>query len=150
MLHMTHNSRLAVSVHMLAYLAYKGGSAVSSAELASSVGTHPVVIRRLLSRLNRSRFVGARKGASGGFALGRPPAQITLLDVYRSVEPDSATGMKRFAPNHKCPVGARIVDILTKAFDKAQAGMEAQLATVTIAEIEKQLRSTCPSAKASP
>ena len=40
--------RFAVAVHVLAVLAYKEGEAVTSALLASSVNTNPVVIRRLL------------------------------------------------------------------------------------------------------
>ena len=46
---MTGNSRFAVSLHILTYLVYRAGAAVPSAEIAASVDTNPVVIRRLLS-----------------------------------------------------------------------------------------------------
>ena len=140
---MTGNSRFAVSVHVLAYLAYKAGQQVTSAEIASSVDTNPVVIRRLLSALTKARLVDAHKGASGGFSLASAAANITLLDVYRAVEPQPAHGLDRFAPNHKCPVGARIETILRTAFFKAQAGMEAELARVTLADVHQQLAAVC-------
>ena len=76
---MTGNSRFAVSVHILAYLAYRQSAAVPSAEIAASVDTNPVVIRRLLSALVRAGLVTAQKGATGGFALAPTPDQITPL-----------------------------------------------------------------------
>ena len=141
---MTANSRFAVSVHILAYLAYRQGAAVPSAEIASSVDTNPVVIRRLLGALTKARLVTAQKGAAGGFSIAGSPANITLLDIYRASEPAADYGMRHFAPNHKCPVGARIEDILQRTFAKAQTAMETELAAVSIADLRAQLTDVCP------
>src|SRR5882724_1431630 len=140
---MTSNSRFAVSVHILAYLAYRQGAAVPSAEIAASVDTNPVVIRRLLSALVKAKLVTAQKGASGGFALARPAENISLLTLYRAVEPDPEHGLRRFAPNHKCPVGAKIESILHGVFVKAQTSMEAELARVSLADVDRQLHAVC-------
>ena len=144
---MTGNSRFAVSVHILAYLAYRPGAAVPSAEIAGSVATNPVVIRRLLSALVKARLVTAQKGAAGGFALATTPSKISLRDIYHAVEPHPTHGLAHFAPNPKCPVGAKIQSILEAAFMKAQASMEAELARVTLAHIHDQLRAVCPGKK---
>ena len=136
---MTGNTRFAVSVHVLAYLAFKDGGQTTSAEIASSVNTNAVVIRRLLSALVKSRLVIAHKGAGGGFSLASAPAKITLLDIYRAVEPQPDHGLDRFVPNTKCPVGSRIESILRTAFFMAQTGMEAQLAATTLADVHQQL-----------
>ncbi len=143
---MTGNSRFAVSVHILAYLAYRQGAAaasVPSAEIASSVDTNPVVIRRLLSALVKARLVQAQKGASGGFSLAGKPEAISLLDIYRAVEPKPDHGLRHFAPNHKCPVGAKIEAILQDVFVQAQASMESELARVSLADIHRQLHAVC-------
>ncbi len=140
---MTGNSRFAVSVHVLAYLAYKVGAQVTSAEIASSVDTNPVVIRRLLSALVKARLVAGHKGVGGGFSLASAPANITLLDIYRAVEPQPDHGLDRFTPNHKCPVGARIETILRTAFFKAQTSMEAELARVSLEDVNQQLKAVC-------
>lgn len=140
---MTGNTRFAVSVHVLAYLAYKNGGQTTSAEIAASVDTNPVVIRRLLSALVKSRLVTAHKGAAGGFSLASAPSTITLLDIYRAVEPQPDHGLDRFAPNTKCPVGSRIETIVRTAFFKAQTGMEAELATISLADVHNQLKSVC-------
>ena len=141
---MTGNSRFAVSVHVLAYLAYKTGGQVTSAEIASSVSTNPVVIRRLLSALVKARLVIGHKGVGGGFGLASAPSNITLLDIYRAVEPQPDHGLDRFSPNHKCPVGARIETILRTAFFKAQTSMEAELARVSLEDVNQQLKAVCP------
>jgi Rrf2 family protein len=142
---MAGNSRFAVSVHILAYLAYRKEGAVPSSEIAASVATNPVVIRRLLSALVKARLVQAQKGARGGFVLAQSPASLPLIAVYRAVEPKPDQGLKRFAPNHRCPVGAKIEHILQGIFMKAQAAMEAELAHVSLADVERQLHSVCRS-----
>lgn len=144
---MTGNSRFAVSLHILAYLVYRAGSAVPSAEIAASVDTNPVVIRRLLSALIKARLVKAQKGASGGFAVASSPENISLLDVYRAVEPQPDHGLRSFSPNHKCPVGAKIESILHGIFFKAQSSMEAELGRVNLATIDAQLHAVCPGKK---
>ena len=144
---MTGNSRFAVSLHILAYLVYRAGAAVPSAEIAASVDTNPVVIRRLLSALMKARLVTAQKGATGGFSLASTPENISLLDVYRAVEPKPDHGLRSFSPNHKCPVGAKIETILQGIFFKAQAGMEAELSHVTLAHVHSQLHTVCTGKK---
>lgn len=141
---MSRNSRFPVSIHILAYLAYRGGAAVPSAEIAASVDTNPVVIRRLLSALTKARLVTAQKGVTGGFSLARKPAQISLLEIYRAAEPQPNPGLSHFSPNHRCPVGAKIESVVRGVFDRAQAGMDAELARTTLADVEAQLHSVCP------
>lgn len=140
---MTGNTRFAVSVHILAYLAFRKDVAVPSAEIASSVDTNPVVIRRLLAALVKARLVSAQKGAAGGFTLSTDAAQISLRDIYHAVEPDPMHAMHRFVPNRKCPVGARIEQIIQGVFAKAQTAMENELGSVSLADVEKQLHSVC-------
>ena len=140
---MTGNSRFAVSVHILAYLTYRRGAAVPSAEIASSVDTNPVVIRRLLAALIKAKLVTAQKGATGGFSLAIAPEKISMRDVYDAVEPEADRGMRSFAPNHKCPVGAKIEAILTATFAKARAAMEVELARTSLADIHGQLHAVC-------
>ena len=140
---MTGNTRFAASVHILTYLAYRQGAAVPSAEIASSVDTNPVVIRRLLSAMVKARLVSATKGATGGFTLSSTPENISLRDVYRAVEEQPHRGLDHFTPNHKCPVGAKIGSILHGVYVKAQSSMEAELARVTLAEIHRQLGPVC-------
>ena len=147
---MSSGSRYAVSIHILAYLAFRGGILVPSKEIAASVATNPVVIRRLLSALVRAELVRARKGTTGGFELAQPARAISLLAIYRAVEPAPSHGLNRFAPNHRCPIGAKIEEVLQGLFARAQASMEVELARVTLADVSDQLQSVCPKQKKTP
>jgi len=59
---------------------------VKSDEIARGVSTDPVVIRRILQRLGRAKLVEGAPGKTGGTRLARPPARITLLDIYQAME----------------------------------------------------------------
>ncbi len=134
-------------MHILAYLAHRQRAAVSSTEIASSVDTNPVVIRRLLSALVEAKLVTTQKNTTGGFTLAVPPARFSLLDIYCDVEPHPTQGLAHFAPNTQCPVGTKIQSILSAAFVKAPACMESERSLVSLAHIHEQLRPVCPGKK---
>lgn len=79
------NTKFAVSVHIMTYLALKPGEILTSEYLASSLKTNPTVVRRIISLLNKSSLVKSYKGKSGGIELGRPAEKITLKDIYQAV-----------------------------------------------------------------
>ena len=80
------NSRFAIAVHVLTFLALAGDEPTTSEYIAGSVNTNPVVIRRILSALRQAGLVTAQPGIGGGSSLARPAAEITLADVYRATE----------------------------------------------------------------
>lgn len=131
---MPASSRFAVGVHVLAFLAHQGARPASSAEIAESVNTHPVVLRRLLASFVRAGFVKPRKGAAGGFSLVRSPADISLLSIYRAVENSPALGQPNNRPSARCPVGAGIPAVLDYVCAEAQRALEKQLGRITLAE----------------
>ena len=75
------SSKLSVGVHILTLLAIKAGEPMTSAFIACSVNTNPVVIRRLLGLFREAGFVESKNGAGGGWLLVRDPKKITLVDV---------------------------------------------------------------------
>src|SRR6266568_9271654 len=113
---MRTSCRFAMAVHVLAVLAYKEGDPVTSAMLAGSVNTNPVIVRRLLLALQRARLVETRKGAGSGSRLSRSPARINLQEVYRAVEGYELFAMPRGRPNRACPVGHCIQAALEDIF----------------------------------
>src|SRR5262245_20492413 len=99
---MTTNVRFPVAVHILTSLAHSPKEWLSSPMLAESVGTNPVVIRRLVGRLQRAGLVEAHAGKLGGVELARRPETITLLDVYRAVEGGSVFAIPEKDENKAC------------------------------------------------
>lgn len=128
------NSRVAVAIHILALIASKPHDDLASDYIASSVNTNPVVIRRILSMLRKANLIRTSAGKAGA-ALASPPAQISLLRVYRAVEPDNELFAVHENPNPYCPVGKRINAVLEEAFHGAQMALEKKLASQNIQDV---------------
>ncbi len=62
------------------------GTRSSRSALARASEVPEQFLAKILQALVRSGLVVSQRGASGGFALGRPPAEVTMLDVLSAVE----------------------------------------------------------------
>lgn len=140
---MRTSCRFAMAVHVLTVLAYKDGAPVTSAFLASSVNTNPVIIRRLLLALQRARMVETRKGAGFGSRLGRSPARINLAEVYRAVEAAEPFATPPKKPNSSCPVGNCIRETLHQVFRSAEEALERDLEKTTLASLVELIQANC-------
>ncbi|TGA97838.1 Rrf2 family transcriptional regulator [Sporolactobacillus shoreae] len=132
------NSRVAVAIHILALIASKPHDDLPSDYIASSVNTNPVVIRRILGMLRKAGLIQTQVGKAGA-SLSRSPSDITLLNVYRAVEPDEELFAVHENPNPHCPVGKRINAVLDEAFHGAQSALEKKLAGQNIQGIMDHL-----------
>lgn len=124
-----------MAVHVLAVLAYQEGDRVTSAFLAGSVNTNPVIIRRLLLSLQKARLVETCKGAGSGSRLSRSPRRINLAEIYRSVEAAESFATPARRPSAACPVGHCIRATLARVFASAQTALERDLAKTTLADV---------------
>jgi Rrf2 family protein len=124
-----------MAVHVLAVLAYKEGDRVTSALLAGSVNTNPVIVRRLLLALQRAKLVDTCKGAGSGSRLSRSPRRIDLAQVYRAVENAEPFASPSRKPNAACPVGKCIRETLYRVFASAQRALERDLGKTTLADV---------------
>lgn len=124
-----------MAVHVLAVLAYKEGDRVTSALLAGSVNTNPVIIRRLLLALQRAKLVETGKGAGSGSRLSRSPGRINLAEIYRAVENAEPFATPARKPNAACPVGHCIRETLDRVFASAEAALERDLEKTTLATV---------------
>jgi Rrf2 family protein len=129
-----------MAVHVLAVLAYCEGDRVTSAFLAGSVNTNPVIIRRLLLSLQKARLVETCKGAGAGSRLSRSPRRINLAEIYRSVEAAESFATPARKPNSACPVGHCIRETLARVFASAQNALERDLAGTTLADVLEAVR----------
>jgi Rrf2 family protein len=128
------NTQFAIGVHVLTLLASTPDGPQSSEEMADSVGSNAVHIRRVLGRLRRAGLVESRPGPHGGWRALRDPAEVRLGDVWRAVDGDGQV-LGVHAANPDCPVGREIqVDLL--ALDRrAAAALAAELDRETIADV---------------
>jgi Rrf2 family protein len=130
------NTRFAVATHALTFLTYAQGRWVTSEELASSINTHPALVRRMLSMLRNAGLVETQLGPGGGARLARAPERISLLEVYRAIEADDDWfAVNRLSPNPKCPLGAGIRATLECVLAKPEEALRNALGRVTIRSV---------------
>ena len=135
---MSDSQRFPVAAHALAYLAhmqaYAPEQAVSSAALAASMATNPVVVRRVTAMLARAGLIGTRTGASGGAWLLRPPQEIRLGEVLKAVHGFAHLGCPPPVAEG-CPVGQRIPRQVSRAIAAADQAASERLDGITVAEL---------------
>ena len=135
---MAANSRMTIAVHALAWMALaqrRGHTVLTSDQVAASVNTNPVIIRRSLGDLGRAGLVRVRHGAGAGWSLARAPEEITLLEVYDAVGQESPFGMHRTEPNLECPVGKGIRPALSQIYGGIEQTVRRELAVVSVADV---------------
>jgi len=132
------NSRLTIGVHALAWIGLneqQGGDVATSEQIANSVNTNPVVIRRLLGALRDAGLIESRRGAGAGWRLSRSPETISLAQVYNALEDGPLHAMHHGTPNQNCPVGRGIQSTLGPVYDALEDALRAELARTSIADV---------------
>lgn len=136
------NSRLTIATHALTWIGLyqrQGHEVATSEQIATSVNTNPVVIRRLLAPLSRAGLVASRRGAGAGWMLARDLAAITLLDVYQAIEPGPVFAMHPSAPDSGCVVGHGIGPTLTAVYGDVEAALRRELARTTLEDVLRDI-----------
>ena len=138
---MAANSRLTIAIHALAWMALshrRGVDLLTSDQVAASVNSNPVIIRRSLGDLRRAGLVNVRHGAGAGWSLARAPEEIALLDVYDAVGPEPLFGMHHTEPNLECPVGKGIRPALDHVYGEIEQALRRELGRTSIADVLDQ------------
>ena len=142
---MSDSQKFPVAAHALAYLAHKGAfsaaDAVSSAALAASMPTNPVVVRRVTAMLARAGLIDTRAGAGGGAWLLKAPEDIRLDAVLKAVDGCAHLGVP--PPGAKgCPIGEKIPDAVRGAIAAADSAATERLSLISVADLLKDTAAT--------
>jgi len=122
--------------------------ALPSARLAEFHGVPAAYLAKTLQSLSRAGIVESVPGRRGGYRLGRPPAEITLLDVVEAVEGNEpsfrCTEIRKRGPARTGPRLYSPVCAIAKAMYRADAAWRAELARTTVADLFQELAATVP------
>ena len=132
---MAANTRFATGVHILVLLAAEPDNLQTSTNLAEHLRTNPVVVRRVLSSLQRAELIVSQKGPTGGSRLAKPSKVITLADIYKAVESNPLF----YAPETSNGNGARVNAVLDKTFISAKKCVIEELGNTTLAQVVKKV-----------
>jgi FeS assembly SUF system regulator len=110
---------------VLAHIAAEPGRIFSASDIALDTQLALPTVRKLLKMLAKANLVASYRGASGGYALARPPADITAAQILDALEGPvtltecSATD-SQCRLEHSCGVGQswqRINSLIRRSLD---------------------------------
>ena len=134
------DTKFSVAVHILILIS-ESPVAMSSEQMAGSVGTNASYIRKILALLKKAGLVDGQKGI-GGYRLTSTPEKLTLLRIYRAVmaEPEIHLLDVHKNPNDQCLVGRHIRPVLTEMFNDIEEAFARSLADKTLADCIADIR----------
>jgi Rrf2 family protein len=89
-----------IALHAMILIARSKGNSVNVDHIAEITQSSRHHVAKVLQRLSKDGFVGSFRGPSGGFYLTKDSANITLLEIYESIEGKVTTS--------SCPVDRQI------------------------------------------
>ncbi|MEI6971011.1 MAG: Rrf2 family transcriptional regulator [bacterium] len=104
-------------------------------EIAAAENIPADYVEQICVRLKAGGILKSHRGRDGGFSLARPASGITVADVLRAMDGDSA-----LAPCMEGDCGRRSICVTRKVWEKANAALEAVFAGTTIAELAEEDR----------
>ena len=100
-----------------------------------SIGTNPVVIRRLMAKLREAGLVTSKGAAGGGWMLARPAAKISLTNVRCALEDEVAMRMHKESPHPECAVGKGVHQALSLVYGHVDTAIDKALAHMSVADV---------------
>lgn len=134
-------NRFTIAVHIICATEYfKRSTTVTSSLLASSTGANPVVVRTVMSSLRDAGILDISQGRTG-IGLKRPISEMTLLDVYKAIDPEDKDGLFHFHdnPSMECPVGKNIHYALDGKLIKIQDSMHRQMQDIRLSDVYEDI-----------
>jgi Rrf2 family protein len=115
------------------------GATLPAVRLAEYHGIPAPYLAKSLQALTRARIVESTTGRLGGYRLGRPATDISLLDVVQAIEGNETffkcTEIRRRGPSRVAARAYAPTCGIAAAMWRAEAAWRDELGAVTIAEI---------------
>lgn len=138
------NVQFATTVHiMLALSLIAKGECTklpNSEGLAESIQTNPVVVRRLLSLLNKAGLIKSARGKNGGVQLNKNPNDINLKDIYLALEIEDSIKPHNKTPQKECPVSCSIHSIMCSITEGYQKTNLKYLESLKLSDLIKKIK----------
>ncbi|WP_170240548.1 Rrf2 family transcriptional regulator [Streptococcus hyovaginalis] len=132
------SNKFTIAIHALAFIhLFQDQQRVTSKVLANSIQANPVIIRSVLSGLKDAGIVDAKQG-SGGFRLAKPLDDISLYDIFVTVDNIDKKGLFNFHenPHPDCIVGGgNIHAAVDDKLVQVQTAMEKELKTMYMSDV---------------
>ena len=101
----TISEAASIALHGMILIA-RSKSPVNVLQIAELTGASRHHVAKIMQRLAKNNYLSSYRGPSGGFTLKRDPAEITLLEIYQTIEGEIEINPcpldKQICPFDKC------------------------------------------------
>ncbi|HEX6887794.1 MAG TPA: Rrf2 family transcriptional regulator [Candidatus Nanopelagicales bacterium] len=127
------SARVDYGIRALVELASRDdGHRVTAEELAALQGLPEKFLEGILTHLRRAGLVTSKRGAEGGYLLGRPAERITVADVFRAIDGPIAAVRGQAPEDLEYPGAA---EHLREVWVATRAALRLVLEHVTLADV---------------
>ncbi|MFM2479591.1 Rrf2 family transcriptional regulator [Celerinatantimonas sp. MCCC 1A17872] len=127
------NTQFSIAVHILVGIAKYAH--VNTSQLAQSVNTNPIFVKRIVGKLAKNGLVLSSRGRNGGNSLVREAKDISLLDVYRAVNAPSLFAIHHYEKVASCSISSNIQQTLTEVRNTLQHEVDQKLMQLSIQDM---------------
>lgn len=113
----------------------EGAELTTSDQIANSVKTNPVVIRRLMSQMSKAGLISSHLGARAGWRLAREPEEITLRAIDAALGHEATFALHRNEPSGICPIALGIRPVLAPVYARVEDVVRRELERTSLAEV---------------
>ena len=110
-----------LALHTMTLLASEPDRVFSTKEIATSLSVSEAHLAKVMQRLGKVGLVRSVRGPKGGFLLGKKPEEISLLEVYESIDGPLGKSNCLFGTpvcgNQKCLMGDLLQSVNRQARD---------------------------------
>lgn len=121
------------ALRILMSCAEAGGDPVTMLGMAQSLGLTEALVVKACHRLMRAGYLKGMRGRGGGYLIGRPAADITLLEVVRLFEDEDDLFPCRLEVDGDCRIAS--ICRLRVACEEAHAAFARVLRDTTIGDL---------------
>jgi Rrf2 family protein len=137
---MAGNSRLATAIHVAGMLSFAEAMPVTSENIAQSLNTNPVVVRRIIGALTKHGIVKVKMGTGGGSCLTRDVKDINLAEIYKALDEGSIFEVPQFDEDFHCEIGKIVRPVLAEVLQNAEVSLKENLAKTTLADVIEKVK----------
>lgn len=119
-----------LALHATGVLADAGSGRASAEALAGALGVSRAHLVKVLQRLAKAGLVRSSRGPGGGYSLTRPPREISVREVYETIE--GPIDVKTCAM--QVPTCERSSCVLGDLFCRAGRELRDRLEKITVAD----------------
>jgi Rrf2 family protein len=137
---MSASHKLSTAVKALYYLAESYPEPKNSSEIADSIGYNPSKLRKILSFLVKDKIVTSTRGKTGGFLLAKPTNDITLQEIYCSVEFRQAFYLDVKESNQESDYTEQFNNYFLDLFSEVQVEIEDKMNGIVLNDVIEKIK----------